>query len=176
MIRSYGVLLLLGILTSQLALSGELATKDAVEKARKHFGSKSGFLVSLNEPFLHRNCGNAAEVYRLFILRTFQESEVIRITKYAGMAPLLTHTAGNLRDLRTSIRDIDEEVFESLKSTVESTPFLSMESWPGNWRPDADRYHLEWCRGGNYYGVDRERNDEYLSPVFEFIENLVSAE
>jgi hypothetical protein len=176
MIRSHGILFILCILASQLVMSADSPTKDAADKARKHIGSRSGFLVSLNEPLLHRECGGAAEVYRLFILRTFQESEVIRITKYSGMEPLLTHTTGNLRDLKTSISDIDEEVFENLKSTIESTAFLDMESWPGIWRPDSDRYYFEWCSGTDYYGVEREWDDENLSSVFEFLKNLVSDE
>ena len=65
-------------------------------------------------------------------------------------------------------------MFETLKSTVETTPFFELESWPRIWRPDADRYHFEWCRGNDYYGVDRPQNDEDLSPDFKFLKDLVS--
>ena len=176
MSRSYCILFLLCVLTGQLAVSADLPTKDAADNARKHMGMMSGFLLSLNEPLLFRDCGGATEVYRLSIIRTLRESEVIRIAKYAGMEPFLTHTTGKLRDLKTSISNIDEQVFESLKRTVDSTPFIDMESSPGMWGVDADRYNLEWCRGTDYYGVDREQDDENLAPVFDFLRNLVTTE
>jgi len=88
-----------------------------------------------------------------------RESEVIRVTSYAGGPAFLVHTIGRLGAVKTTIAKIENEVFERLKTTVSSTPFLSMDTWPGMWGVDADRYVFEWCSGSNYYAVEREQGD-----------------
>ncbi len=105
-----------------------------------------------------------------------RESEVIRVTSYAGGPAFLVHTIGRLGAVKTTIAKIENEVFERLKTTVSSTPFLSMDTWPGMWGVDADRYVFEWCSGSNYYAVEREQGDTEIGPVFEFLQELVESD
>jgi len=172
----FATVVALGCCFDSPAIADQTASPDAVEDAIRHIKSKSSFYVLLNEGFLDSGCGGASQVYRLLILRTFSGSEVIRVTSYPGDRVFLTHTVGKLGTVKTTVAEIDQEVFDRLKTVVNSTPFLSMDAWPGIWGVDANRYVFEWCSGTNYFAVDRERDDPEIGSVFEFLQQLVASE
>jgi len=153
----------------------ELPNQEAVEAARNHIDAKSGFYSHMSETRLGDDCQGYSNVYRLFILRTFSESEVIRIGELEGK-PSLIYTVGRFREAESVTREIDDSTLAEFREVVRSSPFLSMVVHTGVWGVDTPKYHFEWCSGGNYYAVEREWNDTELAPVFQFLENLVSDE
>ena len=154
----------------------QVVSPDATEAAKEHTNSLSGFYLHLNEQFLGPGCGGASQVYRLLILRSFSESEVIRVAKYADARTFLTHTVGQLGSVRTTVAELPGEAFFQLETAVASTRFLAMETWPGAWGVDADRYVLEWCSGASYYAVDRESDDPEVGGVFDLLKSLAETE
>ncbi len=152
-----------------------LPDQDAVEAARRHIDAKSGFYSYMGESRLGDDCGGYSDVYRLFILRTFSESEVIRIGEIQGK-PSLTYTVGRFRKAESVTKSIDDFTLTEFRAIVGSSPFLSMDVHTGIWGVDTPKYHFEWCSDGNYYAVEREWNDTELAPVFQFLEKLVADE
>ena len=153
----------------------DIPDQEAVDAARRHIDAKSGFYSHMGEARLGDDCGGYSDVYRLFILRTFSESEVIRIGEMKGK-PSLTHSVGHLGEAKSVTNSIDDSTFTQFQTIVHSSPFLSMEVHSGVWGVDTPKYHVEWCSDGNYYAVEREWNDTELRPVFHFLEKLVADE
>lgn len=148
---------------------------DAVDVARRHFDAKAGFYSHMGETRFGNDCGGYSNVYRLFILRTFSESEVIRIGEMQG-EPSFSYSVGHLGEAESVTSSIDDSVFNQFQTVVTSSPFLSMEVWSEVWGVDTPKYHFEWCSDGNYYAVERERDDAELSSVFQCLEKLVAGE
>ena len=153
----------------------DMPDQNAVDAARRHIDAKSGFYSHMGESRLGSDCGGYSEVYRLFILRTFSESEIIRIGEIGG-EPSLTHSIGRLGEAESVTNGIEDSVLDRFRTIVRSSPFLRMEAHTGVWGVDTPKYHFEWCSDGEYYAVEREWNDTELGPVFQFLEKLVADE
>ena len=153
----------------------ELPSQEAAEAARRHIDAKSRFYSYMGETRLGDDCGGYSEVYRLFILRTFSESEVIRIGELEG-EPILSYSVGPFKQVESVTQRIDDLTLSEFRAVVRSSPFLALDVYTGIWGIDTPKYHLEWCSDGNYYAVEREWNDIELAPVFQFLEQLVVEE
>ena len=153
----------------------DMLDQEAVDAARQHIDAKSGFYSLMGETRLGDDCGGYSDVYRLFILRTFSESEVIRIGKRQG-EPSLAYSVGRLGSAESVTNSIDDSIFAQFQTIVRSSPFLSMDVHTVIWGVDTPKYHFEWCSEGNYYAVEREWNDTELRAVFQYLEELVADE
>lgn len=156
-------------------ISIDMPSQEAVDRSRRHIDSKSGFYSHMGETRLGNDCGGYSDVYRLFILRPFSESEVIRIGEMQGESSL-TYSVGRFGKAESVTNSVDDSTFTEFRTIVRSSPFLSMDVHTGVWGVDTPKYHFEWCSDGNYYAVEREWDDTDLRPVFRFLEKLVADE